>query len=366
MRAGMQSLLILLRGEPIRGISSSEWMTALDLAEQENILPWTAACLNAAGVTWSEPLAERLHQIRRNAQISAFFWNSTLKSTLAEFHGRSIPVISLKGPWLAERLYGDASLRNYADLDLLVRPSDVARAEDLLRELGFLPKHRRGDYERPWRRGSTTIELHHDVENPLTFDFRIAEVWQRAQPAEFHGVPAQLLAPADERLFLCLHSARHRFERLSHVLDVVFAFRSWPQKPAPSAQNPDADTLLALGARMAARLDPRLAVPDPQSLQPRDCAALDALVDRLWQERLRAPAPRLDWRAKYRFFVAMETRPWKRSLTRLRHLRILSTRLIDADFDFAARFHLHRTWQVWLLRPVRLLFKAGRASPLPG
>ncbi|HZZ38463.1 MAG TPA: nucleotidyltransferase family protein [Acidobacteriaceae bacterium] len=360
----MQPLLTLLRGESLDGISSAEWMPALDLADRENILPWTAACLSAAG-PWSEQLTDRLREIRRNAQISAFLWNSTLKSTLADFHRRGILVIPLKGPWLAERLYGDAALRNYSDLDLLVRRSDISRAEGLLNQLGFLPASRRGDYERTWRRGSITIELHHDVENPLSFDFRIDEVWQRAQPAEFHGVPAWLLAPCDEQLFLCLHSARHRFERLSHILDVVFAFRSWPEMPAHALRTRDADHLLALGARMAARLDPRLAVPDPPSLQQRDRAVLDVLAGRLWQERLLAPVPRLDWRAKCQFFIALESRPWNRLLTRLRHLRILLTRLIDADFAFAARFHLHRTWQVWLLRPIRLLSKRASLRSFP-
>lgn len=363
MRAGMPALLALLRGESTCAISSSEWLAALALAEQEYILPWTAACLSAAGPSDSL-LVERLHEIRRAAQISAFLWASALKATLAEFHRRHIPVVSLKGPWLGERLYGNADLRSYADLDLLVRRSDIPNAEALLGEIGFLPAGRRDDYQRPWLRGSTAIELHHDVENPLAFDFHIDQVWQRAQPADFHGVPAWLLAPADERLFLCLHSVRHRFERFSHILDLVFAFRSWPENPASSAQDPAADHVLAIGARLAIRLDPRLAIADPSSLRPRDRAALDALADQVWQERLHAPSPPIDWRAKHRFLLAIETRSWQRPLTRLRHLRILATRLIDADFAFAARFHMHRNWQVWLLRPIRLLLKILSAAPL--
>jgi hypothetical protein len=364
MRSGMQSLLTLLRGEPIHGIPPSEWMTALDVAEQENILPWTAACLSATG-PWNSQLAVRLHEIRRNTQISAFLWSSTLKTTLAEFHRHGIPVIALKGPWLAERLYGDAALRRYGDLDLLVRRPDISRAEDLLDELGFSPTRRRDDYERPWRRGNITIEVHHDVENPLTFEFRIAEAWQRAQPAEFHGVPAWLLAPQDERLFLCLHGVRHRFERLSHILDLVFAFRSWPESHTQPQRDPAADNLLALAARLAARLDPRLVIPDPPSLRNCDREALNLLAEQLWQQRLLSAAPALTWRAKHQFFLAIETRPWERVLARLRHLRILLTRIIDADFAFAARFHLHRTWQVWLLRPIRLLSKRTSLRRFP-
>ncbi|MGB9144244.1 MAG: nucleotidyltransferase family protein, partial [Acidobacteriaceae bacterium] len=355
----------LLRGEPLHGIPEPDWITALDLAEQERLLPWAAACLSTVGPCGAQ-LTQRLREIRRNAQISAFLWTSTLKSTLAEFHSHTIPVIALKGPSLAERLYGDAALREYLDLDLLVRPRHLSRAEELLSALGFVPAGRRGDYERPWRRRSVLLELHHDVENPLAFDFRIADAWQRARLAEFHGVPVHLLAPADEFLFVCLHGVRHRFGQLRLILDLVLAFRAWPESASLPLHGPAADRLVAIAARMAARLDPRVAIPDPPSLHIRDREALDALADRLWQERLGAPAPALDWRAKHLFYLAVETRPWSRSLARFRQWRILLTRLIEPDFSFAAQFHLRRSWQAWLLRPLRLLLKAARASSLPG
>ena len=160
MRPGMQSLLNLLRGEAnIFSVSEQEWMHVLDLAEQENVLPWTAASLRSAVPASMPRLAERLHTIDRNARISTFLWTASLRGTLADFHRRGIPVISLKGPWLAERLYGDAALRSCCDLDLLVHRSDIAVAEDLLTELGFLPSGRRDDYARPFRRGGIKVAL---------------------------------------------------------------------------------------------------------------------------------------------------------------------------------------------------------------
>jgi hypothetical protein len=365
----MQLLLALLRGQAdMNVISDSEWMTVLDLAEQENLLPWAAACLrSAAGAATPPQLAARLHELDRNARMAAFFWTSTLKSTLADFHHRGIPVISLKGPWLAERLYGDAALRPYADLDLLVRPIDVAPAEALLRELGFVPTGRRDDYERPWCRNGVLVELHHNVENPLAFDLEIESAWSRAQVAQFHGVSARLLAPSDELLFLCLHGARHRFERLSHVLDLAFAFRCLPlpHRPARSRRVSESTNILALGAMMATHLDPQLTIANEVCNCVRDRMSLQELADQLWQERMLQPAPRLDWSMQHRFYIEIETSWWNRFLRRVRHLRILMTRLIDADFTFAERFNLRRRWQVWLLRPMRLLLNTGRASPSP-
>ena len=259
MRPGMHLLLALLRGEASAGDGSAEqWGAALDIARQENILLWTAARLRSIPGALPPGLDARLRQIHRDAQVSAFFWTSTLRSILADFHERGIPVVSLKGPWMAERLCGDAALRPCTDLDLLVRPVDLVRSEALLSQLGFMPRRHRDDHERPWCRETVTVDLHHDVEHPLAFDFDVKRAWEQTLPSDFQGVPARLLAPADELLFLCLHSARHRFERLSHSLDLTFAFQKLPLPCAGSGSRRDDEVarLVAFGSMMAARLDP--------------------------------------------------------------------------------------------------------------
>ena len=339
-------------------------MRVLDLAAQENISPWVASCLRAQ-VDCGEPEVDaRLRAIDRDARISAFVWSETLRSTLAEFHRRGVPVIPLKGPWLGQRLYGEAALRLYADLDLLVRRTDFSRSEELLTGLGFTAAERRDDYARTWSRDNITLELHDDVENPLAFDFGIEAAWDQAQSAGFEGVPAWLLAPSDELRFLCLHGARHRFERLSHVLDLVLAFRqlAMPRSGIQLKRYRDSERMLALGCMMAARLDPKLAEVAADYTAIPDRRSLEETAERLWQERMREPAPPLDWRAKHFFLLSIERHGWDRLRARVRHLRILSSRLITDDFTFAARFHLHRNWQVWMLRPVRLLLRGRRES----
>jgi hypothetical protein len=365
----MQLLLDLLRGQATADSGSeSQWFTVLDLAERENILPWTTALLRALpSAGFSSRLNERFRQIHRDAQLSAFLWTSTLKSTLSCLRDRDIPVVVLKGPWMAERLWGDAALRAYCDLDLLVRPRDLNRTEALLAELGFVPTRRRDDHERPWRRGDVAVDLHHDVEHRLAFDFEMERAWERTQLSDFDGVPARLLASQDELLFLCLHSARHCFARLSHTLDLRLAFSKLPLPAAsePSRHSAEMINILALGAMMAGRLDPQFPAQLPADLARSDRERLQEFADGLWRDRMMQPCAAIDWRAQHDFYLATETRPVRRFFRRLRHWWILLTRLIDADFAFAERFHLRRTWQVWLLRPIRLFFGASRAAPSP-
>jgi hypothetical protein len=359
----MQSLLELLRGHVPQVSSDAEWAALLAVAETENVLPWMVEQLRILDAPCMPGHKQQLEQIRRQSQIAAFIWTQTLKSTLAAFDRAGIPVISLKGPCLAERLYGDASLRTCHDLDLLVAARDVSRAEAVLTEIGFAPHGGADDYHRRWRRKGIDLELHHNVENPLAFDMDMEGIWARAHIAEFQGTPIRLMDPADELAYLCLHAVRHRFEVLSLIVDLALSFRltstASATAPGPSAL----DNVVLLARLMAAHLDPQVTVPNFDRVRPRNQRRLRKLADQLWNEKMLEAARGFDWQSQHRFYVEVENPGWDRLGRRGRHLRILTTRLIDDDFYFAERFHLRRNWQVRLLRPIRLLIKNLRPSP---
>jgi hypothetical protein len=158
---------------------------------------------------------------------------------------------------------------------------------------------------------------------------------------------------------------RHRFERLCLLLDLDLAFRRMALKPGNVAEWVSSvfDNTFALGWMMAAHLDPDLPAPEAMRLSAADSSRLERLAERLWRELMAAPPKTLDWAAQHRFYLEVETPGWDRFRRRLRHQRILLTRLMHDDFVFAGRFNLHRNWQVRLLRPIRLLIKTVRPSP---
>jgi hypothetical protein len=365
----MQDLLDVLRGDK-RQEPAHDWLAVLQVAGEENLLSWVSARVLSTQENLPADVRQSLLAINQEAQRTAFLWTSTLKHTLAAFHQRGIPVISLKGPWLAERLYGDAALRSSSDLDLLVQPIHVPVAEDVLCELGFVPCGHWDDRHRRWRRTNIDIELHHNVENPLIFDFGIEQAWERALCSQFHGAPGWLLAPADELRFLCLHAIRHAFECLSLLLDLTLAFRLLPLPDASAfaGRNSELRNVMVLNWMMARRLEIPLPLPSVPLEWLTDRIRLEKLADRLWQQRVAKPGPALvtgstrgfHFLALFNFFVETEAPGWRRALRRLRYSRVLLTRPIEADFAFAARLKLHRSWQAIMLRPIRLLLKTAR------
>ena len=359
MRPGIECLLELLRGHRVDlACDQPQWEQVLALAEQERILPWVARlCEQRPSVT--PDLCNRLKTVQRDAAINAFYWSSELKAILRVFDQQNISVVPMKGPFLAERLYGETALRINYDLDLLVSMRDLPQAEAALTALGFIPDMP-DDYHRPWRRGRTLVELHHDVENPLAFNFHTPRVLDRTQSSTFLGQRCRQLSPADELLYLCLHGVRHRFERLSLILDLCLAFeRLAGDTSSQQSYSAESSILLVLGLAMARRLQPELNPPLRLQASPAQIKHLDNVADRLWQQLLTQPSEPLDWRALHLFYLELEL-PGHRLRRRWRHLRILHTRVIKPDYEFAARFGCRRPWQVRLLRPLRLLTDALR------
>jgi hypothetical protein len=300
-----------------------------------------------------------MKEVEREAAITSFYWSSELQGVLRAFARADLATIPLKGPFLAERLYGATALRVSYDLDLLVSKPDLARAEAVMRSLGFVPGTP-DDYHRQWYRKTTTVELHHDVENPLAFNFHVESALLRARPAEFQGQPCRQFAAGDELLYLCLHAVRHRFERLSLIVDLQLAFQKLANGGKAAELRPEVaglGGLLTLGLAMAHRLQPDLAVSFPIPTSPAHTQHLEKLADGLWHRLLAEPGEPLDWRALHAFYLELEPPGRARLGRRLRHLRILLGRVIEPDYTFAARLGFHRTWQVRLLRPLRLCAK---------
>jgi len=366
MRAGMQTLLRLLRHEPqTASVSESEWLAVLTIAEEENLLPWIAAHLIAMAGQVPDSISRSAAEIRREAQRKAFAWSAALTQMLAAFHRRGIQAISLKGPWLAQRLYGDATLRACSDLDFLVRPSDWAAVEDMLRESGFSPLCSRDQRHRHWHHAGIHIEPHFRLTAPFDVENMDCEdVWSRAQFSKFGGVPGWLLSPADELLFLCIHAARHCFERLSILLDLSFAFRQLapPNTADFGGLGSDFKDPLALCWMMARRLESPAAHPEMLPHWFTANRRLEKICDRVWEHCMLHPGTNRNRRPNHLYCVQLETPGWRRLRRRTLYTWFIITPHSERDIAFASRFHLHRNWQIWMLRPVRLLIKAARLA----
>ncbi|WP_025708737.1 nucleotidyltransferase family protein, partial [Paenibacillus graminis] len=151
-----------------------------------------------------------------------------LGEELAKLQIRSL---FLKGPVLAQELYGDISLRTSRDLDFLVPMAQLAETEALLVRLGYVKEEDfesiLGDWK--WREHHTTfnhpdkgikVEVHWRLSPGPSKEPEFDELWKCARTSSHFGQNVHYLGSEDLFLFLAAHGARHGWSRLRWLLDI--------------------------------------------------------------------------------------------------------------------------------------------------
>ena len=170
---------------------------------------------------------------RHSIALRSFALTGRLLRLLDDFRDAGIDVLPLKGPVLSRILYNDPGLRDFEDLDLLVRRSDVPRSIELLEnrgyklnsELAWLPRDvliRRNCALSFRRHCGTMVDLHWEVapcDYPFRFDAEL--LWSSLGSIDIAGRRVPVLAPECQLLFLCMHGAKHLWTRVQWLRDVA-------------------------------------------------------------------------------------------------------------------------------------------------
>lgn len=117
-----------------------DWRTFTDLATTHGVRPLVHRSLQA--ICWDQlpaNIQSEWHETARSLAIKTLFITGEMLRVTAEFRTAAIPIAALKGSVIAEVAYGDHSLREFSDLDLLLHPADLARAIPLFEHLGYHP-----------------------------------------------------------------------------------------------------------------------------------------------------------------------------------------------------------------------------------
>lgn len=190
---------------------------------------------------------------------------------LLDSHG--IAAIPYKGPTLALAAYGDVALREFGDLDILLRPRDVLRAKALLQSLGYTPQYSlSADLEAALVRSRRLYELPLlDAARGLIIelqwrtdpDFAVVDLdddrwWEVLQTTILDGEEVRALATRELLLVLCLHGTKHFWGSLGWLVDVAELVRRDPRIEwewiVSTARRLGCERRLALGLNLASEL----------------------------------------------------------------------------------------------------------------
>ncbi len=293
-----RALLDCLRGGPgapprheAPDLSRAGWDLFVRRARTQHVVPLIYRRLRtaAAGSVPPDVLASLHRRVRRVALRNAGLF-SELRAVALSFRQAEIPLMLLKGALLAPDVYGDASLREMSDLDLLVRRDDLAPALRHLLDLGFRPREELPDdvadrltrfhHVPPLSRGRGPIELHWTLLAPDRAPATpLEEIWERAEPVVLAG--AEALAPSLEDLLLhtCAHAAyNHAFEAglrpycdIRHILEKRGREIRWPlllDRSRAWGWDPGVLLALLLSHRLTASAVPRAVLDQAAAAVP--------------------------------------------------------------------------------------------------
>jgi hypothetical protein len=350
-------------------LRSADGSRLLVLAEEHGVIGHLAACLRGLPEDLVTPeIRQQLTDRQRAQNFLTLRLTAELFRLLERFASARIAALVVKGPVLAMQAYGDPAMRSYGDLDLLVRQPDIRGATELMIAAGYqaavplraidagkIP----GQYLFSMPDSKLLVELHNDF--TLRYFPRrlpIEEFFARQIRVRLDAHEALALSVEDELVLICIHGAKHFWERLIWIAYVAAlvshqSSMDW-DLAAGSAKAVGAERMLHTGLRLAADLL-HARLPDGVSATMRADASAARLVEKIlvWLPAAGFAPPALFERAVFRLRMRGGLIAAPAYLLRL----LLSP--TEEDWQGSAEESRHRLLDV-LRRPFRLARKYGR------
>lgn len=221
-----------------------DWTVVMALAQRHGLRPLLYRHLNMLGpaaiprAMFAELWANYESNARRNQAMAR-----ALLDVLRRLNKCGIAAIPYKGPSLAEDVYGDLALREFGDLDILLRPRDVLPAQRVLQAHGYVLEYDlKPEVEAAFLRshlnyhlvlfhdvGPVMVELHWKTDADFPVEPRDDERWwANLGTASLCGETIRCFTREELLLILFLHGTKHAWSSLGWLVDVAELVRRHP------------------------------------------------------------------------------------------------------------------------------------------
>lgn len=300
--------------------------------------------------------------VQRNMLMSA-----ELTELMRLLREGNIMSMAFKGPALSEMAYGSITLRQYGDLDILIRKEDLQKCLVLLQERGYTP-----EIELPKKtletfydcvnviglhRGALRVEIHWELlSRNYAVDWEQEKLWSAAEHIEINRRAVTILSFENHILYLCVHGSKHLFERLEWICDIDRILRTksvidWKRLSA-EANALGIERMLLLGLNLA-RLFFDLPLPREMATKIETDPAIERLTHDVIALHYASAEKTVRPHGSFRLLWQMRER-------RSDRLRFAYRALFAPKFDDFSFVKLPRRllFLYPFVRPIRLLLKA--------
>jgi hypothetical protein len=366
--------------------SVRDWPYVINVADRHGVLPllYESLRVSCADIVPAKEFENIQARCRANAQHNLHLTRALI-SLLNAFEAQSVSAVPYKGPILAATAYGNLSLRQFCDLDILVREHDVLTAMNVLRDQGFTLELPAGestsvlkligskkDFKFVSNDHRVVVELHWRLAGRhFYFPFSLDELWPRLKSISFSGKNVLRIPAEDLLIILCAHGSKHLWARLLWICDIAELIRSTPKLDwglvMLNARKCGSLRMLLLGLHLAHTV---LGTTLPEKVKR--AIGADRSVDRLAGELIRefiendsSAADELQHHSHslYPVYIRMRERPRDKASLSLQYLRTMFFTALtpsSGDRDFVA-LPTSVSFLYYFLRPFRLIGRSARS-----
>ena len=224
----------------ITQINTQKLSEMTTLAQAHGIFPlvYHAIKSHASDLLPDDTLADLKQQnmtiVMQNMQMTA-----ELMRIMRLLEENGIEALAFKGPALAQMAYGDITLRQYCDLDILIDEKHLYQAAQLIVKKDYDPMdsieflkneaklYVEKNYEFYGKKNGIKLEVHWSLINTSFLkEFKNYNAWKNAQEIKLNSNSITTLNNKILLLYLCNHGASHMWERIEWVADIDRLIRS--------------------------------------------------------------------------------------------------------------------------------------------
>ena len=361
----------------IEGVVSQDldWEYVLQAAVKHRVMPLLYHSLHTLrpnGVP--KPILDRLQKMFQSNARRNLFLSGELLKLLKLLETQGISAISFKGPVLSIYAYDNLSLRQYLDLDILVRKSDILRAKALLLSNGYRAwpgktgedkaSHLEAKHAFVLVPESPTysVDLHWTIaRRHYSYSLGDEILWEHVELLPFGGRQIFTFRPEKMILVLAAHGSKHSWQQLGWICDIAQLVRSRPeldwQQVLREAQKAKCLRELFLALQLAKNL---IAAPVPASTWQvaTTYPGVRAATDRVTRQLFRGEQPLLLWRLNRLVFLFRLKQRARDALVFLWHELRLTMTLNSKDYN-SAPLPVGFSFLYYIIRPIRLAVSYG-------
>lgn len=283
--------------------------TLIGLANQHGILPLiykTLKKLSEDGIL--RHTENKIHETQKNSntELSAFRQkylsiarrNMLMSAELIKITNllkeHSIKSLAFKGPALSQMAYGDITLRQYSDLDILIRKEDIYKIETLLKIHGYkrlltltpIQESIRLKYAQDISfihpEKGIHIEMHWSLLN-INYPIHVGlkNFWKETQEVKLNSHTISTFSTENLIIYLAIHGSKHLWERIEWVKDIDLLIQkqeiNW-KKLIEKVQGTGFENMVYLGLHLNVILF-KTSLPESIHLEIKKCQPIEQLSD---------------------------------------------------------------------------------------